>query len=49
MTAPKPTRRAKYGLIANCVGGVLSPLLANVALSVLDEHFAEATQTLCAA
>ena len=23
-------------------GGILSPLLANVALSVLDEHFAEA-------
>ena len=28
--------------IAHCVGGLLSPLLANVALSVLDEHFAEA-------
>ena len=26
----------------NCVGGVLSPLLSNVALSVLDEHFARA-------
>ena len=26
-------------------GGILSPLLANVALSVLDEHFAEAWQT----
>jgi len=25
-------------------GGILSPLLANVALSVLDEHFAEAWQ-----
>ena len=24
-TAPKPTRRAKYGLIANCVGGVITP------------------------
>jgi retron-type reverse transcriptase len=24
--------------IAQCVGGVLSPLLANIALSVLDEH-----------
>ena len=23
-------------------GGILSPLLANIALSVLDEHFAEA-------
>ena len=28
--------------VANCVGGVLSPLLANVALCVLDEHFAKA-------
>jgi RNA-directed DNA polymerase len=26
-------------------GGILSPLLANIALSVLDEHFAEAWQT----
>ena len=25
-------------------GGILSPLLANIALSVLDEHFAEAWQ-----
>ena len=24
-----------------CVGGVISPLLANIALSVLDEHFAQ--------
>src|SRR5215213_4723686 len=38
--APTPTRRAKRDLIANCVGGVLSPLLANIALEVLDEHFA---------
>src|SRR6185503_14292831 len=29
-TAPKPTRRAKYRLIANCVGGVFSPVLANL-------------------
>lgn len=29
-------------------GGILSPLLANVALSVLDDHFAEAWQTTCA-
>jgi RNA-directed DNA polymerase len=29
-------------------GGILSPLLANVALSVLDEHFAEAWQTTMA-
>ena len=25
--------------VAQCVGGVASPLLANIALSVLDEHF----------
>ena len=25
--------------VAQCVGGVFSPLLANIALSVLDEHF----------
>jgi hypothetical protein len=25
--------------VAQCVGGVLSPLLANIALSVLDDHF----------
>jgi retron-type reverse transcriptase len=24
--------------VIHCVGGVLSPLLANIALSVLDEH-----------
>jgi RNA-directed DNA polymerase len=29
-------------------GGILSPLLANIALSVLDDHFAEAWQTLSA-
>jgi len=27
-------------------GGILSPLLANIALSVLDEHFVEAWQTI---
>ena len=27
-------------------GGILSPLLANIALSVLDEHFAEQWQTV---
>ncbi len=26
--------------VAYCVGGVLSPLMANVALSILDDHFA---------
>jgi hypothetical protein len=25
--------------VAHCVGGVISPLLANIALSALDEHF----------
>jgi len=34
--------------VANCVGGVMSPLLANIALSVLDDHFAEAWQTMSA-
>jgi RNA-directed DNA polymerase len=29
-------------------GGILSPLLANIALSVLDEHFADAWQTVSA-
>ncbi len=27
-------------------GGILSPLLANIALSVLDEHFAEAWESM---
>src|SRR3954466_15110730 len=40
--APRPTRRTADPDIANCVGGVLSPLLANIALSVLDEHFTAA-------
>jgi hypothetical protein len=30
--------------VAYCVGGVLSPLLANIALSVLDEHIVERGQ-----
>ena len=29
-------------------GGILSPLLANIALSILDDHFAEAWQTVSA-
>jgi RNA-directed DNA polymerase len=29
-------------------GGIVSPLLANIALSVLDDHFAEAWQTMSA-
>ncbi len=32
---------AKHAPIANTVGGVLSPLLANIALEVLDEHFTQ--------
>jgi len=39
--APTPTRMAKHAPIANTVGGVLSPLLANIALEVLDEHFTQ--------
>jgi|SRR5688572_24821174 len=30
--------------VAHCVAGVLSPLLANIALSRLDEHFAQQWQ-----
>jgi RNA-directed DNA polymerase len=30
--------------VANCVGGVISPLLANLALSALDDHFARSWQ-----
>ena len=33
-----PTRRVTCAIVRYCVGGVLSPLLSNVALSVLDEH-----------
>jgi RNA-directed DNA polymerase len=33
---------AKETVTGTPQGGILSPLLANVALSVLDEHFAEA-------
>src|SRR5215207_2663854 len=45
MTTPQPLSSliGQGGLeleVAYCVGGVLSPLLANIALSVLDEHFA---------
>jgi RNA-directed DNA polymerase len=38
---PAVTQRDVEAEVAKCVGGVLSPLLANVALSVLDEHFAK--------
>src|SRR5918995_2742723 len=31
--------------VAHCVRGVQSPLLANIALSLLDEHFAEAWES----
>jgi RNA-directed DNA polymerase len=36
---PPITQRHVEAEVAHCVGGVLSPLLANIALSVLDEHF----------
>jgi len=41
--APRPlqpavTQRHLEAEVAHCVGGVLSPLLANIALSALDEH-----------
>src|SRR5215211_5177535 len=39
---PSPPRRATIARVIHCVGGVLSPLLSNVALSVLDEHIARA-------
>src|SRR2546421_2436935 len=32
--------------VIHCVGGVLSPLLANIALSALDEHFAAKWEAL---
>jgi hypothetical protein len=39
---PPIAQRHLEAEVANCVGGVLSPVLANVALSVLDEHFVRA-------
>jgi RNA-directed DNA polymerase len=37
----------RMGIIRGCsYGGILSPLLANVALSELDEHFARAWQAM---
>src|SRR5512132_2082363 len=41
---PSPPRRATTAQVIHCVGGVLSPLLSNLALSVLDEHFTRAWQ-----
>jgi hypothetical protein len=38
LTPPIGQRHLKAE-VANWVAGVLSPLLANIALSVLDEHF----------
>ncbi|MEU1569545.1 group II intron maturase-specific domain-containing protein, partial [Streptomyces mirabilis] len=32
-------RRVTHARVTHCVGGVISPLLANIALSALDEHF----------
>jgi len=36
---PAVVQRHLEAEVAHCVGGVVSPLLANIALSVLDEHF----------
>ena len=36
---PPVTQRSLEAEVAFCVGGVLSPLLANIALSALDDHF----------
>jgi hypothetical protein len=40
------TQRDVETEIASCVGGVMSPLLANIALSALDDHFAGQRQQL---
>jgi RNA-directed DNA polymerase len=47
--APRPfqppvAQRDVKAEVAHCVGGVLSPLLANVALSALDDHFTRCWQ-----
>src|ERR1019366_48147 len=34
-----PIRRVTIARVIYCVGGVISPLMANIALSVLDDHF----------
>src|SRR5262249_43236849 len=34
----KTLRRVTHARVTHCVGGVMSPLLANIALSELDEH-----------
>jgi hypothetical protein len=39
---PSVTQRDVKAEVAKCVGGVVSPLLANIALSVLDDHFTAA-------
>jgi RNA-directed DNA polymerase len=39
---PPVTQRDLEAEVIHCVGGVLSPLLSNVALTVLDEHIARA-------
>src|SRR5262245_18343974 len=41
-TLPPPvTQRDFEAVVANCVGGVITPVLANLALSVLDESIAQ--------
>ena len=43
--APNQPQRHLELEVATCVGGVLSPLLSNLALSVLDEHFVAAWES----
>ena len=43
---PPVTQRGLEAEIALCVGGVLSPLLANIALSALDDHFTRGWQQM---
>jgi hypothetical protein len=48
-TAPTGSKPRTLRMPQRCsVGGILSPLIANVALSALDEHFAHAWQTTMA-
>jgi len=42
---PPVTERHLEAEVIHCVGGVASPLLANIALSVLDRHFQQVWDT----
>ena len=46
MPTPSPPRRATIAQVIHCVGGVISPLLANVALHVLDAEWARTASKL---